>query len=136
MVEHRQAVIPLSIADSAGFDSFHSEENEQLIGQLKLLVAGDRVPPVMFLYGEAGSGKTHLMHICGEIAAANQQKHLYLSVDQSNPPPEFLIDIHGETLVCLGRFRSDGETRRLVEQHIYVVRTPGQLWWRHIGGSK
>lgn len=105
----RQTVIPISIEDDASLESFYSKRNQPLIAQLKSLLVGVCAKRVLYLWGESGSGKTHLLDACCRAAGKSGVQNLYVSLKQESGQEsgqeigqlEKLGDVHKDTLVCI-----------------------------------
>ncbi len=61
---NRQTVIPMNEGEILSLDNFVGDANRVLIAGLKELVSGDRQSRVIYVWGNPGSGKTHLLHAC------------------------------------------------------------------------
>ena len=100
----RQTVIPISIEDDS-LESFYSQRNQPLIEQLKNLLAGVCAKRVLYLWGESGSGKTHLLNACCRAAGKSGMQNLYASLKQDGGQDggrlEKLSDVHKDALVCI-----------------------------------
>src|SRR4051794_3736387 len=57
----RQFVLPISPAPEPSFDSFVSGRNAELLAKLRDLSAGQTNETVIYLWGESGSGRSHLI---------------------------------------------------------------------------
>lgn len=114
---NQQTLIPISIEDDTSLNSFYSERNQPLIKQLKNLLAGVCAKRVLYLWGESGSGKTHLLDACCRAAGKAGMQNLYVSLkeysgqdgwhdgepdgEQGGGQLEKLRDVHKDTLVCI-----------------------------------
>jgi len=97
----QQRVIPISTEDDASLESFYSNRNQPLIEDLKRLLEGRRARRVLYLWGDSGSGKTHLLDACCSAAEKAANKSLYVSLEQGLEELGKLRDVHEETLVCI-----------------------------------
>lgn len=82
-VPAQQTSLPL-LNPNYTFDSFIVGSCNQLAYAASIGVAenpGQRYNP-LFIYGEAGVGKTHLLHAIGHVALANNMKVLYVHAEQ------------------------------------------------------
>ncbi|WP_413702134.1 DnaA ATPase domain-containing protein [Psychromonas sp. KJ10-10] len=60
-------LLALKFPDDETFASFYPGQNATLITQLKNSVVGAG-EPVLYMWGEAGSGRSHLLHaLCSEV---------------------------------------------------------------------
>jgi len=97
----QQTVIPLGAQDDVSLESFFSERNQPLIRELKHLLAGVRDSRVLYLWGESGSGKTHLLDACCTAAGLSGAPNFYVSLKQDCDRLEKLDDLESDTLVCI-----------------------------------
>lgn len=83
--------------ENAGFDNFIAGENQQLIFSLK-----NEEESFIFLWGENGSGKTHLLQALSAHYQANELNALYIPLQKDDDfPPELLEGLEMMDLVCL-----------------------------------
>ncbi|MCY4226355.1 MAG: DnaA/Hda family protein [Gammaproteobacteria bacterium] len=61
---NRQTVIPMDEMGIFSLDNFAGQANRVLIADLREFVSGTRQSRVMYVWGQPGSGKTHLLHAC------------------------------------------------------------------------
>ncbi len=61
---NRQSVIPMDGAELFSLENFVGDENRMLVSELTELVTGIRQSRVIYIWGQPGSGKTHLLHAC------------------------------------------------------------------------
>ena len=75
----RQLALDIGLSTRPTLDSFFSGPNEAAINHLRLWTSGGtRAPVPTYLWGDAGSGKTHLLQaICGRILDNNPGTELY-----------------------------------------------------------
>jgi DnaA family protein len=97
----QQRVIPISVADDTSLESFYSARNQPLIAELKRLLAGERVRRVLYLWGDSGSGKTHLLDACCSATQIAATKSLYVSLKQGFEEFGKLREVDDDTLVCI-----------------------------------
>jgi DnaA family protein len=95
--------IPLAVRlpDGASFENFLPGRNAEALTALQRFVGGDEEPRLFYLYGQPGSGKTHLLHACLRARAPAGGLLAYRSCDGSGGVPPMLADIAGSGLVCL-----------------------------------
>jgi DnaA family protein len=97
----QQRVIPIRVEGDTSLESFYSERNQPLIAELRRLLAGERVRRVLYLWGDSGSGKTHLLDACCSAAHKTAKRSLYVSLKQGLEEIGKLRDVHDDTLVCI-----------------------------------
>ncbi len=96
----RQTIIPLSLDASTVFDNFYQAGNESIVLQLRRLLADDSKTSSLYLWGERGCGKTHLLHAsCHSCSELGGSFH-YVSFTQPDPLPE-PCHIDSSALLCL-----------------------------------
>ncbi len=118
---NRQTLIPVSAEAEHSFDSFHAGGNAELLAELQRIVrglgSGSGPGRVLYFWGEAGSGKTHLLNACCHLARTLGKPHAYLPMlgrkADSGPDPapdplrrEQLEQIDPQSLVCIDDFHA------------------------------
>lgn len=121
-----QTLIPVATDSEHGFGCFYAADNAELVAELRRMVseigaddggpggdgngpggdgnnggnaAGDR--RVLYLWGEAGSGKTHLLNACCQSALNAGASHAYLPARGVAPGAAELARIGAQALVCV-----------------------------------
>jgi DnaA-homolog protein len=83
------------------FAGFFPGNNAEIMVQLQAL-AGDGSEQQIFLWGDPGSGKSHLLQACCQQAKALGKDPFYLAFPKDNlPPPAMLEGLEDMELVCL-----------------------------------
>lgn len=80
-----QIPLPVQLPDGETFETFHGQENQQVVSHLNQLtesITRINVPFITYLYGEKGSGKSHLMFALCHEAQLKQVSHIYISLKQ------------------------------------------------------
>lgn len=88
------------------FDGFYPGSNQEILAQLKKTVTGTG-EQFIFLWGNAGHGKSHLLHACCHEASNQDFTSFYL--DLSDPvlaDPGLFAGLEGFELVCLDNIDS------------------------------
>jgi DnaA-homolog protein len=67
-VKGAQLPLGVHLSDAASFESYHPGPNAEVVAALRALAHGDG-PPLLFVYGPAASGKTHLLQALARAAA-------------------------------------------------------------------
>lgn len=96
-----QIPLPFKAAERISFDSFWGGANLDLVQQLRQVASGKSNRNI-FLWGETGCGKTHLLHAC--CNEASQQARPAAFVPMSQVPdlsPAMLEGLESLALVCL-----------------------------------
>lgn len=83
------------------FDDFYSGSNQEIIVQLRKAVAGAG-EQLIFLWGDKGHGKSHLLQACCQDAFNQGIRAFYLDLSTSiSSEPELLSGLESFELVCL-----------------------------------
>lgn len=91
--------MPLAVAAKPDFASFRTGANAELLSELKQLAQVSR-DPGCWLWGEAGSGRSHLLQaVCAE-AQARQRSSIYLPLTTLPPEPETIATLEAD-VVCV-----------------------------------
>lgn len=98
---NQQTVIPHAGLNEQTLSSFYVGENGDLLLQIKEAVAGTRADPMLYLWGERGSGKTHLLNACCDLAIANDRPYRYLSLEDFSQLNGMFGKMSSSLLVCL-----------------------------------
>lgn len=96
-----QLPLAVQLRDDATFDNFYVGDNPLLVDQLrKQLQQGERY---IYLYGAAGSGRTHLLQAACHQAQQLNQASVYLPLQelQQYSPEELFQGIEQLALVCV-----------------------------------
>lgn len=81
---NQQTVIPVAAVNELTLNNFFQRENAALIDALIAVSIGARAISTLFFWGRSGSGKTHLLNACCEVAAAQNRAYRYLSLEQDS----------------------------------------------------
>lgn len=83
----KQTALELTLAPVPGFDNFCAGPNEAVLRHLQLWASGDARSPVpIYLWGESGSGKTHLLSAVSQALRARGAAVGWLEPTQAEPP--------------------------------------------------
>jgi DnaA family protein len=97
----QQLALPFSFNPTLGFAQFHSGSNAEAVEHLRRAAEG-RGELLIFLWGGAGSGKTHLLNACCQAAADAGRSVSYLPLALFRPyGPDSLEGLEDQDLVCL-----------------------------------
>ncbi len=103
---NRQTLIPASGEGESSFDSFRVGDNAELLAQLRCMVHGTRATRVLYFWGERGSGKTHLLNACCQLARQLGKPNAYLPVHGSAPQPGRIDRIEAHAVACIDDFQA------------------------------
>lgn len=96
-----QLALKLQLNDSSSFANFYAGRNAQAVRHLETIAQGG-AEPALFLWGEAGSGKTHLLQAACRAAAERGLHPVYLTFDEViSLAVEVLENIEQALWVCL-----------------------------------
>lgn len=100
------AQLPLNVRlrDSSSFDNYWSGRNREAVACLKAALVGDGRPAETFIYlwGEPGTGRTHLLEAACHMAHAHGRSAAYVPLAEArNLAPALLEDRELTALVCL-----------------------------------
>ena len=98
-----QGQIPLDIGykEKPGFEQFNPGKNEQAFASLKKIATGEDTGRI-YLWGQMGMGKTHLLHAACMTAGENRHSAIYIPLtNYKNLQPLMLEGIDKMDLVCI-----------------------------------
>jgi DnaA-homolog protein len=99
-----QLTLSISLRDDATFANYFAGRNEQLLKDL-FVMANGRGEKFVYLWGQLGSGRTHLLHACCHAAGKRKLSAIYLPLnDIDNLQPDILDDLEKMYLVCVDGF--------------------------------
>lgn len=109
----RQLSLNLQLRESASFENFCVGENPELVERLQAIALAEAVPslPPLFLWGETGSGKTHLLQAACRAAQACGHAPLYIPLAEPDLSPALLEDAELAFLVCLDDVQAVAQNR-------------------------
>ncbi|MGY6276793.1 DnaA regulatory inactivator Hda [Methylomonas sp. MgM2] len=82
------------------FASFFPGDNAEIVNQL-LAMAGIGTEQQIYIWGETGSGKSHLLQACCQQAKAEGKDPFFLAFDADNLPPTTILEgLEHIELVC------------------------------------
>ena len=96
-----QLPLAVQLRDDATFDNFFIADNALLVQQLKSQM--DQGDPYLFIYGQQGSGRSHLLQAACHLAESQQLQSIYLPLGelQAYSPEELFEGIEQVDLICL-----------------------------------
>ena len=100
-VEHPQLPLGLALRDSARFGSYYAGDNGEAVAALQSVADGRTDSPV-YLAGQPGLGKTHLLQAVCHHAAKQRLTTAYLPLQEANMlAPAMLDGLEHMALICL-----------------------------------
>jgi DnaA family protein len=96
-----QIPLPLGASDQPGFELFRGRMNAAVVAEIRRIAAGDSSSN-LYLWGEAGSGKTHLLQAgCREAATRGRRAALIPLRQCGELAPEVFESLEGLELICV-----------------------------------
>jgi len=103
---NEQILIPADSDYRQNFQNFYAGRNTALIADLKSLIVGNRNKPVLYLWGDSGSGKTHLLNACCQEASQIPIPAIYISLLHHPHVLDEYHDITENTVICIDDLQS------------------------------
>ncbi len=96
-----QFPIHFQFAGEDNFDHYYSGVNREVVENLRACASG-RGEQLIFLWGEAGLGKSHLLRACCQSADQNGERAFYLSLSEyASHGPVILDEMALLPLLCI-----------------------------------
>ena len=109
------AQLPLAVRlrDSASFENFYPAENAEALQHVTLLAqAPAETCQLLYLWGVAATGKSHLLHAACHVAQQHGQTPVYIPLAEAAAlAPAMLQDLVATELVCLDDLEAIGGQR-------------------------
>ncbi len=103
----RQLLLPVRLPDIAAFENFFTGDNQELIAYLTSVASGKSDSGRMiYLYGDSGCGKTHLLHATCRCANQTGQTASFVPLGDTSLSPEMLDGFGQNKIVCLDDLHS------------------------------
>ena len=97
----KQVPLQFEFQTNQTFESYYPGGNAEIIGQLQQL-AGQGQEQQVYIWGEAGCGKSHLLQACCQQAKLAGKDPFYLALFADKlPEPQLLDGLEALDLVCL-----------------------------------
>jgi len=110
-----QTTIPLDRASLASFSNFHAQDNQQTLTLLQDFLSDDKLCASCYLWGERGTGKSHLLFAsCKKIPSS-----VYIPLLDLQLKPDVLTAVVNFRLICIDDIdavacQSDWESHLLI----------------------
>lgn len=101
---HQQMTLDVALSDDLDFEHFIPGHNEELFNQLRRIASGEKTVPVMLIWGETGSGKTHLLHACHKEASDAGVDTLFIDLEtavDSTVGQSGLDEMEDSSVICV-----------------------------------
>ncbi|MCK4843292.1 MAG: DnaA regulatory inactivator Hda [Methylococcales bacterium] len=95
----KQFPLQFEFQANQSFNTFYSGNNEEAINHLQHIFSSNEL--LIFLWGEAGTGKTHLLQATTQLNHPNKISFYYCFTANDLPDPEMLDSLETYDLVCL-----------------------------------
>lgn len=96
-----QIPLPLGAADRLGFELYRAGDNAAAVTELRRVAEGEAARNI-YLWGEAGAGKSHLLHAaCRQADAANRRAALVPLAQCGDLAPTLLESLEHLDVVCI-----------------------------------
>lgn len=103
---HPQIPFSFRVQQSYTFDNFVVGNNQLVIEQIKTLLIAE-TNGLLYLWGEQGSGCSHLLQAACQQAGVQRKTAIYLPMSEiRNLDPEMLEGIEGVDLVCIDHLQA------------------------------
>ena len=93
---NQQLTLSINLRDDATFDNFFSGQNEQVVHSLK-----QQDEPYVFLFGESGTGKSHLLQAACHEVGKKGLPVAYLPLTEKGLMPAMLDGLEAMSLIAL-----------------------------------
>lgn len=125
-----QLPLGLGLRDDMTFESYCVGDNQNVVTSLHALLEGHG-EAYLYLWGERGVGRSHLLQACCHALDAKQGSSIYLPLNESSLDPEMLEGMEHMDLICLDNINAVIGQRPWEEAifHLYnrVLTTPANL---------
>jgi len=97
-----QLALPIALSDKACFDNYWVGDNQELVSALRQVVQLDG-PRLVYYYGIAGSGKSHLLYAVMRLAKQQNLMPNYLALNnlESSASASMLETVDASAIVCI-----------------------------------
>jgi DnaA family protein len=72
--QNAQMALDISLREKVSFDSFVAGHNRELVHHLSRVAEGKEILAPLFIWGESGGGKSHLLNACYRLAETENLK--------------------------------------------------------------
>ena len=93
----QQGVLPLRLPDFASFENYLPATNQETITHLHEFLTLQEAKRTAYLWGESGTGKTHLLY----AACKTVSNSIYISLQDRNIQTDILVSVEDQSLICL-----------------------------------
>ena len=79
-IENGQMALDISLREKVSFDAFVNGHNSELVHHLTRAAVGKEILAPLFIWGEPGGGKSHLLNSCYRLAEEENLKPWFISL--------------------------------------------------------
>ncbi len=97
----RQLTLPVRLRDAASFESFLAGPNKEVVERLRSAADGGGGHSCLYLWGERGCGRTHLLQAVCRRAADSGVRAMYLPLGEPSLGVDVLDDSDEFGIVCV-----------------------------------
>lgn len=123
-----QLALPLGLRDDATFDNYFPATNAHCVTALNAASAGQGYPYI-YLWGQLGAGRSHLLQAACHLAAQKNRTSVYLPLNMPGLAPQILHDLEHIQLVCIDDIEAIAKNKLWEEALFYLynrIRDTGQ----------
>lgn len=100
-MQDRQIPVTFEFQSNFTFAGFYSGNNAEIVCQLQSLAQTEKEQQ-LYIWGATGSGKTHLLQACCQLAKAAEKDPFYLALPKGKLPSTALLEgLEAMEIVCL-----------------------------------
>jgi DnaA family protein len=123
-----QLALPLGLRDDATFDNFFLGVNQHCVTALIASASGSGYP-FIYLWGQVGAGRSHLLQAACHLATQKNRTSVYLPLFTPDLAPQILQDLEHINLVCIDDIEAIAQNKSWEEALFYLynrMRDTGQ----------
>lgn len=115
----QQLTLDLNLPAQATFENFIKGANNEVVDFLNHTFV-ERRESYIYIWGTAGSGKTHLLHACCHKIIAQAERAFYLDLSTyAQLEPEILNGLENYDLICLDNIQAIKDSHKWQEKLFY-----------------
>lgn len=97
---NKQLTLGIQLRDDATFENFFPGDNQELLSTLRGLIL-QQTESFIYLWGNSGSGRSHLLQACCHLADAQGFSSIYLTLPNRKLAPQILEGLENLYLICI-----------------------------------
>jgi DnaA-homolog protein len=95
-----QLALPLGLRDDATFDNFYQGVNQHAMQAVIACASGEGYP-FIYLWGQVGAGRSHLLQAACHLATEKNRSSVYLPLQTPDLAPQILQNLEHINVVCI-----------------------------------